>query len=500
MQSTTCARGLAAGLLLLCLAGPAFAAAIYPIDRARILAGSRFDVKIEFDRVVPEESVRVTVNGVDHATVLGKSAHFLENDDGTNASAVVLRDASLFEPGRYIVEASAAGQTLRVVWDVYGTGPRKAKNVILFIGDGLSIANRTAARILSKGLKEGKYYGQLAFDDMPHMALIGTSGVDSIITDSANSMSAYTTGHKSSVNALGVYVARNKDNLAHPKVETLAELVKRKTNMAVGIVTDAEVQDATPAGMVAHTRRRSDKDVITEQLFLSKADVILGGGSAYFLPRTTPGSKRKDESDFVGLFRRVGFRVATDDSELRSAAADPGTRQLLGLFHPENMDGALDRLYLKKGTVETFPNQPDLTTMTRAALAVLSRNLEGFVLMVEAGLIDKYNHPLDWERSVYDTIMLANAVQVAKDWAAGRDDTLIIVTPDHTHGVSIVGTIDGAKPGPEMREKVGVYQDAGFPNYPPVDSNGYPGAVDVSRRLVSGGIRGPRRRRRAAPE
>src|SRR5262249_61109981 len=123
------------------------------------------------------------------------------------------------------------GGTQTVTGELHTAGPRKARNVILFIGDGMTIANRTAARILSRGIKEGKYYGALSFDDMPHMALVGTSGVDSIITDSANSMSAYATGHKSSVNALGVYVARNKDNLAHPRVETLTELVKRKTKM-----------------------------------------------------------------------------------------------------------------------------------------------------------------------------------------------------------------------------------------------------------------------------
>src|SRR5262249_49406820 len=154
--------------------------------------------------------------------------------------------------------------------------------------------------------------------DMPHMALVGTSGVDSIITDSANSMSAYTTGHKSSVNALGVYVARNKDNLAHPRVETITELVKRKTKMAVGIVTAAEIQDATPAGMFAHTRRRSDKDIITEQLFFSDADVIMGGGSAYFLPSTTPGSKRKDNNDYIALFTRSGYALATTETEMKS--------------------------------------------------------------------------------------------------------------------------------------------------------------------------------------
>jgi alkaline phosphatase len=122
--------------------------------------------------------------------------------------------------------------------------------------------------------------------------------------------------------------------------------------------------------------------------------------------------------------------------------------------------------------------------MTRSAIEVLSRNPEGFVLMVEAGLIDKFNHPMDWERSVYDTIMLSNAVQVARDFAAKHPDTLIIVTPDHTHGMSIVGTYDDDKPGTEMREKLGVYEAAGYPNYPPANAQGYPEKVDVSRRLA----------------
>jgi alkaline phosphatase len=471
-------------LCLSCLPSIARSEAVFPIDRAHFLAGSRFDFKVEFDQIVPRERMRITLNGVDYAQVLGKSGQYLEKEDGVAASSLIVRDVAIAAPGRYLVEASDGARVQRVVWDVYGTGPRKAKNVILFIGDGMSIANRTAARILSKGIREGKYYGALSFDDMPYMALIGTSGVDSIITDSANSMSAYTTGHKSSVNALGVYVSRAKDNLQHPRVETITELVKRRTKMAVGIVSDAEIEDATPAGMVAHTRRRADKEIITEQLFLSGADVIMGGGSAYFLPQTTPGSKRKDGNDYVELFQRVGFRLATTDAQMKAAAADPGTTKLLGLFHPDNMDGALDRHVLKKGTVPEFPDQPDVADMTRAALQVLSRNPDGFVLMVEAGIIDKFNHPLDWERSVYDTIMLANAVQVAKDFAAKRNDTLIIVTPDHTHGVSIVGTIDDAKPGPEMRDKVGVYSDAGFPNYPEPDTEGYPQRVDVSRRLA----------------
>ena len=461
-----------------------FAEAIFPIDRASILAGSKFDFKVEFDQVVDASNIKVTVNGEDASRLLKAETQFIPDEDGFKASSLVMRGVFIAKPGSYNVVASAGDARVQVTWEVYGTGPRKAKNVILFIGDGMTVANRTAARILSKGIKEGKYFGKLSFDDMPQMALVGTSGVDSIITDSANSMSAYTTGHKTSVNALGVYVSRSKDNLAHPKVETITELVKRKTKMAVGIVSDAEVEDATPAGMVAHTRRRADKDVIAEQLLFSRADVIMGGGSAYFLPQTVPGSKRKDTNNLIDLFKLDSYAFATTDKEMKTAAANPLTTKMLGLFHPENMDGALDRRFLKKGTVPQFPDQPDVADMTRSAIEVLSRNPNGFVLMVEAGLIDKFNHPLDWERSVYDTIMLGNAVQVAKNFAAKNNDTLILVMPDHTHGASIVGTIDDSKPGPEMRNKVGVYAEAGYPNYPPADKDGYPDKVDVSKRLA----------------
>src|SRR5262245_774939 len=401
-------------VLIFTFATASRAGAIYPIDRAASLCGSRFDFKGEFDASSTPADVKVSVNGADVAHALGGKPVFTEREKGKEGSAVTLRGVSLAKPGKYAVEATDGKQVLRATWEVFGTGPRRAKTVSLFIADGMTMANRTAARILSKGIREGKYYGQLSFDDMPHMALIGTSGVDSVVTDSANSMSAYTTGHKSSVNALGVYAARNASNFEHPKVETIAELLKRKTKMAVGVVSDAEVQDATPAGVVAHTRRRSDKAEITEQFFMSRVEVLMGGGLAYFLPQGVPGSKRKDANDFIELFRRDGYAYAASDGEMKEAAAKPGTRKLLGLFHPENMDGALDRRILKQGTVSKFPAQPDVADMTRAAIQVLSRNKDGFFLMVEAALIDKFNHPLDWQRPVDDTIMQANAAPVAQ--------------------------------------------------------------------------------------
>jgi len=460
----------------------AHAQAIYPIDNAQILAGSNFDIKVELSQAVNPSEVVIEVNGLPVNKLILAKSEFIQNENG-KGSSIIYRDVQLPKAGKYAVMARTPQEKVQVTWEVYASGPRRVKNVILFIGDGMTIANRTAARVLSKGITEGKYQGRLAFDDMPSTAMIGTSGSDSLITDSANSMSAYTTGHKTAVNAMGVYVSRASNNLSHPKVETIAELIKRKTKMSVGIVSDAELQDATPGAMVAHTRRRADKQYIADQLLASKAEVTLGGGSAYFYPQSSKGSKRKDENNLVETFKADGYQVALTKQELIAASENKNTKKLFGVFHPDNMDGSLDRFYLKKNTVPQYPNQPDLTEMTQSAIDVLSRNPNGFFLMVEAALIDKFNHPLDWERAAFDTIMLSNAVQVAKDFAKTHPDTLIIVTPDHTHSGSISGVVNDDKSGP-LREKVGIYADAGYPNYPKADIQGYPNKIDVTKRLA----------------
>src|SRR4051812_41644701 len=281
---------------------PASAQTIYPLNRAEILAGARFDLKVEFPGAPAQGAVSVKINGADAATVAGKSAAFVEKEDGGEYSAYWIRGVTLAKPGQYTVTASAGDKSAQVTWEVFDTasGP-KAKNVILFIGDGMSVAHRTAARILSKGLVEGRYGGELAIDDMPHMALVSTSGTDSVVTDSANSMSAYTTGHKSCVNALGVYCARNKGNLDHPRVETIAELVKRARGMSVGVVTNTEIEDATPAAMVAHTRQRADYNDIVKMYFGVQPDVMMGGGTPNFLP-TSAGGKRTDNVDYIEQF------------------------------------------------------------------------------------------------------------------------------------------------------------------------------------------------------
>ncbi|MGL4260921.1 MAG: alkaline phosphatase [Afipia sp.] len=466
----------------------AFAQTIYPIDRAEILSGAKFDVKVEFPDRVDASAIKLTINGEDHAAAFGKAAAYVEREDGKDQSALILRDVTLSKPGRTTVEVSDGTRSRTVTWTVYETGPRKAKNVILFIGDGLSPAHRVAARLLSKGIAEGKSLGKLAIDDMPHMAMVATAGSDSIITDSANAASAFATGHKTAVNAMGVYADRTANPFDDPRVETITSLAKRKLNLAVGIVTNTEVEDATPAAMIAHTRRRVTYNDIVEQYFAAKPDVLMGGGMVNFLPKSTPGSKRADEIDYIARFRDEGYGMVTTAGELNALAAKPETRRLLGLFAAGNMDGVLDRKFLKGGGVKKAPEQPDLTEQVQAALNILSKNESGFFLMVESGLIDKYAHALDFDRAVYDTIMLDNAVRLARDWSQRNgDETLIMVVADHNHPNGLVGTVNddmATIPNTPLRERIGVYDKAGFPNYPAPDAEGYPSRVDVSRRLA----------------
>lgn len=463
------------------------APAIYPVDTASFLSGSNFDFKVEFENVVNPGDVLVRINGKDVETVMGGKPAFIDKEKGAKgveASALMLRNARL-APGTYEVTAKSPAGESRAEWKVYGTPDKPAaKNVIFLIADGLSMGHRTAARLMSKGVTNGIYNGRLSMDSLPHLATVGTCSVDSIAADSANTASAYMTGHKSSVNALGVYADRTPNSLDDPKQETIAELLRRTTGKSIGVVSDAEIEDATPAAVVGHTRRRADKAEIVEMFHAVKPEVILGGGSAYFLPQSVPGSKRKDDKNFIEMFQKDGYTLATSATELAGVMAHK-PKKLLGLFHTGNMDGVLDRKFLKKGTVEAFPDQPDMVDAFKASLEVLSQNPEGFFLLAEAGLVDKYSHPLDWERAVYDTIMFDKMVAAAQAFCDKNPDTLLIVTGDHTHAMSVIGTVDDNVQAAEMRDKVGVYEKAGYPNYVDANGDGYPDKVDVSKRLAA---------------
>src|SRR5690349_22253025 len=149
-------RGVVLGLATVAVcAAPAGAITIYPIDRAQILAGSRFDLKVEFDGVVAVSDAKVSLDGKDLSSTVGRSATFVEREDGVAASALILRDVSLTRPGRYAVVASDGKTSKTVPWEVYAPAPRKARNVVLVSGDGIAGAHRRAALRLTAGLVDG---------------------------------------------------------------------------------------------------------------------------------------------------------------------------------------------------------------------------------------------------------------------------------------------------------------------------------------------------------
>ena len=447
---------------------------IMPIDRAKFLIGQKFDFEIEVKTDALPSAIEVMINGITAEAFFGKSA--VTKFD--KISTYRINEVALPKAGKVAVAVTVKTErgtdTRTVNYEVSADKITKpAKNVILIIGDGMSLQARQMARILSQGITEGKYNGLLEMDKMSNLALITTSGSDSLVTDSANSASAYATGQKGAVNAMGVYADSTKDPFDDPKVENIIELAKRTRGMATGIVSTANITDATPAAMLAHTRKRSELNFIAQEMLnpIHRPDVILGGGSRQFLPKSVPGSKRTDERNLIEEFKQQGYTTAITKTELKQVGTPD---KLLGLFQLDNMDVYMDREVTKNPAVlGKFTDQPTLMDMTKTAIDVLSKNKNGFFLMVEGASIDKQLHTMDWQRATYDTIEMDKAVGIAKEFAKKNDDTLIIVVADHAHGASITGTyheLDG-KTG---REAVRTYADAGWPTFADVDGDGFP--------------------------
>ena len=134
----------AAGIALLAAGSTSFAQTIYPIDRAEILAGTTFDFKVKFPGLADPAKVSISVNGEDYAKAFGNTASFIAREDGKDQSALILRDVSLAQPGDYKVRVTDGVMSREITWNVYATGQRKAKNVILFIGDLAGASDRRA--------------------------------------------------------------------------------------------------------------------------------------------------------------------------------------------------------------------------------------------------------------------------------------------------------------------------------------------------------------------
>lgn len=387
----------------------------------------------------------------------------------------------------------------------------RAKNVILFIGDGMGISTVTAARIL-EGQMNGKTgeENRLSFETLPYLGLSKTYSWDQQTSDSAPTMTAMVTGYKAregmlSVNQLTARGECDASKVAQNTLTTILETAAER-GKSTGVVSTARLTHATPAATYAHTPVRDweadanvptgcgVKDIARQLIEVSPAvrsslKVALGGGRPYFLPNTVADpeypltkGRRLDGRDLTAEWvstRGPGSTYVWKESDF--AAADPATTNyLLGLFELSHMQYESDRALDTGG-------EPSLTEMTEKSIKMLQKDPNGYFLMVEGGRVDHAHHAGNAKRALIEAIELSNAVRKAMEMT-NEADTTIIVTADHSHVFTIAGyphrgndilglvrdvpLIDGDQPVTTLATDGKPYTTLGYQNGP-----GYRGAV-----------------------
>ena len=320
----------------------------------------------------------------------------------------------------------------------------KAKNVILFIGDGMGISTITAGRIYA-GQKLGQSGEEyvLPFERFDNVALVKTYNTNAQVPDSAGTATAMHSGQKTRIGVLGVGSNAVRGDcssaLANP-LPLMGEHAKER-GLALGIVTTARLTHATPASVYARSADRNWEGYIedeaeaakgckdiAQQLVESDFDVALGGGKRGFLGVEQGGQRKEANANLPATWvARTGGTYVQDASELAAAAPD---RPVLGLFGSSHMDYMADP--------ERDASQPTLTQMTAQALDRLRNDPDGFYLMVESGRIDHGHHAGRAGLALEETVEFANAIQHAIE-NTDPAETLILVTADHSHVFTISG-------------------------------------------------------------
>ncbi|KAM0255221.1 hypothetical protein ACHAQJ_005985 [Trichoderma viride] len=494
---------------------------VLPPDQSDFLPGQLFDLRVEVHAPVngseaahngkPDDKFKVTIakdkgKPKDFADAFGIKEPALEKwtfnwfedlfaQDANKPSVVnvaskAYRKIALYEPGTYTVTLSYYnGEKTTATWVVRDLHTKqKAKNVIFFIGDGMTTNMITAARLLGHQSINGKYQTRLQLDEFPVLGHQMTHSIDSYITDSANSASALYSGHKSTVNAMGVHADSSPSPFDDPKVETIVEIFRRIRKGAWGAVSTAFLADATPIALTGHTRRRSEYGALVDQALNGMTnyswtnhggpDVFFGGGAEKFY--AGPGSYQG--KDYYAEFAKKGYTVSHDKKSL--LAADH-SKKALGVFCQSTMPVWLDR-NVYTDNLKDFKNDPKggkapaldlpgLKEMTLKAVDILHKRGgdKGFFLMSEAASIDKQMHTLDYDRALGDLLELDDTVRatVAKLKQLGiLDETLIVVSADHGHGFDVFGSadtkyLDAQEDERSKRKAVGVYEKSGLSLY-----------------------------------
>ncbi|MCX5285334.1 alkaline phosphatase [Streptomyces sp. NBC_00198] len=312
-----------------------------------------------------------------------------------------------------------------------------AKNVIFINGDGMGAATRQAARLHLAGLG-----GQLAMDKLPVSGQLTTEPDDpkAVVTDSAAAATAWATGEKTYNGAISVDVDGNP-------LATLGQQAKA-AGKATGLVTTAQVTDASPAAFFSNTANRSAQDEIARQYIeVSKPDVILGGGEDWWLPAGSAGAfkdqpvedpseaSKGTKGDLIKKAEKAGYSYVNSADQLGRAK----NGKLLGLFANEEMFQQRS-----EGQGDVYSPVVGLSTMTSKALGTLDKNKKGFFLMVEEEGVDEFAHANNGARVLQSMQELEKTVAVARAYVATHPDTLLVITGDHETGGLAVEESDAA--------------------------------------------------------
>jgi alkaline phosphatase len=344
----------------------------------------------------------------------------------------------------------------------------EAKNIILFVGDGMNLTTVTASRIL-----EGQQKGQLgeenslSFESFPFSGMAKTYSVDTQVPDSASTMTALITGVKTNSGIVGLAESARRGDCASQLGSQLVSALDLAeiAGLSTGIVTTTRVTHATPAATYAKSVERDWEDPsempqkaidqgcedIASQLINYEAnlearyqavdsngiEVVMGGGRRHFLPKTTDNDaiykgRRTDGRDLIAEWKATyADGLYIDNRTDFETAINNNTQRVMGLFSQSHLRFEADR-------VRKQASQPSLSAMTGKAIDILDNNPKGFFLMVEAGRIDHAHHVGNAYNALSDTIEFAKAVDTAVKKTSDRD-TLIIVTADHGHVFTMAG-------------------------------------------------------------